>query len=216
MELGPYATSPHPTSSKLSEKYSEVSTGKVKFLTKAFHHENTHAPGKQMPHISCPEPIYRHGAVDIKAACSLWGIPPFSSFKREWKFIFILYTPSLIECVHTCTWVRVCVCVFCFDNVRKLKLAVLNSVCKAEWKQQLCLLWMCLYYTSKKEFLEVNMSRKTFICNLSLYSYMRCFAINNAKVGKQINASYHTFVVVKSPSLPTTNSIFFICQGAIN
>lgn len=90
-----------PTGPKLSGEYSEVATGKVNsFFTKAFRHENTHTPQKQMPHITSTEPIYRDGAVDIKAVCSLWGIPPFSSFKRELKFIFILYTPLLIECVH--------------------------------------------------------------------------------------------------------------------
>lgn len=79
------------------------------FLTKALRHENTHAPGKQMPHITSTEPIYRHGAVDIKAVHSLWGIPPFSSFKRERNsFSSSIHLHWLSVCMHVSK--SVCVC----------------------------------------------------------------------------------------------------------
>lgn len=94
-----------PAGPKLSQEPSQVSTGKVNSFSPKAPQEHTHRPGKLRPGVVCTRPIYRHGAADIKAARSLWGIPPFSSFKREWKFIFTLYTPSLIECV------RACVCV---------------------------------------------------------------------------------------------------------
>lgn len=100
MEPELYARSPPHWPKALRGKFRSLYRKGKQFFTKAFHNENTHTPEKQMPHITNTEPIYRHGAVDIKAVCSLWGIPPFSSFKRELKFIFILYTPPLIECVH--------------------------------------------------------------------------------------------------------------------